>query len=55
MAFDVSALAAYLEDRDFPLVAELQVSPDLTANGATKQAGLKGTSNLHYLEKNILF
>jgi hypothetical protein len=55
MAFDVSALAAYIEDRDFPLVAELQVSPELTANGATKQAGLKGTSNLHYMETNLVF
>lgn len=55
MAFDVSALSAYIEDRDFPLVGELQVGPELTANGATKQAGLKGTSNLHYMETNVVF
>jgi len=55
MSFDVSALAAYIEDRDFPLVGELQVSPELTANGATKQVGLKGTSNLHYMDTNVVF
>ena len=55
MAFDVSALAAYIEDRDFPLVGALQVAPELTASGATLQVGLKGTSNLHYLETDVIF
>lgn len=55
MSFDVSALAAYIEDRDFPLIGELQVSPELTASGATKQVGLKGTSNLHYMETDLIF
>ena len=36
MSFNVAALAAYIEDRDFPLIGELQVSPELTAGGATK-------------------
>lgn len=55
MSFDVSALSAYIEDRDFPLIGELQVSPELTAGEATKQVGLKGTSNLHYMETDIVF
>ena len=55
MSFDVSALAAYIEDRNFPLIGELQVSPELTAGGATKQVGLKGTSNIHYLETDVIF
>jgi hypothetical protein len=55
MSFDVSALAAYIEDRDFPLIGELQVSPELTAGEATKQVGLKGTSNLHYMETDVVF
>ena len=55
MSFDVSALAAYIEDRDFPLIGELQVSPELTAADATKQVGLKGTSNIHYMETDMIF
>lgn len=55
MSFDVSALSAYIEDRDFPLIGELQVSPELTANKATKQVGLKGTSNLHYMSTDVVF
>jgi hypothetical protein len=55
MSFDVSALSAYVEDRDFPLVGSLQVAPELTANKATIQVGLKGTSNLHYLETDVVF
>lgn len=55
MAFDVSALAAYIENRDFPLIGELQVAPELTANGATPQVGLKGTSNLHFMSTDVVF
>ena len=55
MSFNVAALAAYIEDRDFPLIGELQVSPELTAGAATKQIGMKGTSNIHYLETDMIF
>lgn len=55
MSFDVSALAAYIENRDFPLIGYLQVAPELTANGATAQVGLKGTSNLHYMDTDVVF
>ena len=55
MAFDVSALAAYIEDRDFPLVGFLQVAPELTASGATPQVGLKGSSNLQYMSTDVVF
>jgi len=55
MAFDVSALAAYIEDRDFPLIGALQVAPELTASEATMQVGLKGSSNLHFMSTNVVF
>jgi|AntAceMinimDraft_17_1070374.scaffolds.fasta_scaffold09972_3 hypothetical protein len=55
MAFDVSDLAAFIEQRDFPLVGYLQVAPELTASQATIQLGLKGTSDLHYMETDVVF
>jgi hypothetical protein len=55
MAFDVSDLAAYVENRDFPLIGSLQVSPELTASGATIQTGVKGSTNIHYMETDIVF
>lgn len=55
MAYDVSALAAYIENRDFPLVAKLQFDPELRASKATIQDGVKGSSNLHFLESDVVF
>jgi len=55
MAYDVSALSAYVEDRDFPLVAELQFDPMLRASMGTIQDGIKGSSNLHFLETDVVF
>ena len=54
MAFDVSALAAYIENEDFPLIAKVQVSSN-TAALAFKQVGIKKTSNLHYLDTDVIF
>lgn len=54
MSFDVSALAAYIENQDFPLVANLQISSD-TAMLATKQTGIKGSSKLHFLSSDVTF
>lgn len=55
MAFDVSALAAYIEDQDFPLIAKLQFDPELKASRSTIQNGIKGSSNLHYLDSDVVF
>ena len=49
------ALAAYIEDRDFPLIGALQVAPELTASEATMQVGLKGSSNLHFMSTDVVF
>lgn len=54
MSFDVSALSAYIEDRDFPLVGSAQVMPEMTAGEATVVPGLKGTSNIHYMETDVV-
>lgn len=53
MALDVSALAAYVENQDFPLIAKLQVSTQ-TAALVSKQTGIKGSSNLHFLDTNVI-
>jgi hypothetical protein len=55
MSFDVSALPAYIEDRDFPLIGAIQFDPEMTAMDATVQAGVKGKSNLHFMETNVIF
>ena len=55
MSYDVSALAAYIENRDFPLVAELQFDPMLRASMGTIQDGVKGSSKLHFMETDVVF
>ena len=55
MSLDVSALNAYIEDRDFPLVGAIQFNPEMTAMMATKQAGIKGSSNLHFMSTSVTF
>jgi hypothetical protein len=54
MSFTVSGLAAYIENQDFPLVAQIQVSSN-TAALASKQTGIKGSSKLHFLASTIVF
>jgi hypothetical protein len=49
----VAGLAAYIENRDFPLVGKLQYNPELTANEVTVQLGVKGSSKLHFMETNV--
>jgi hypothetical protein len=53
MSLDVSALSAYIEDRDFPLIGEAQVAPEMTAGEVTVVPGLKGTSNIHYMDTTV--
>lgn len=55
MSFDVSALGAYIEDRDFPLIGAIQFNPEMTAMMATKQTGVKGSSNLHFMSTDVVF
>ncbi len=51
----VSALAEYIEQRDFPLVAQIQKDVTMTASEVTKQPGIKTKSDLHYLETSVNF
>ena len=53
MSLDVNALSAYIEDRDFPLIGEIQVSPEMTSGMATVVPRLKGTSNIHYMDTTV--
>ena len=54
MAFDVSALSAYIEDQDFPLIAQLQATGGL-AEVADIQTGIKSSSNLQFLSTDVIF
>ena len=54
MAFNVTALAAYIEDRDFALMSQMQAVGGLM-DIATIQVGLKGSSNLQFLDTDVVF
>ena len=54
MAFDVSTLSAYIEQMDFPLIAQMQATGGL-AEVADIQAGIKGSSNLQFLSTDVVF
>lgn len=54
MAFDVTALANYIENQDFPLIAQMQATGGL-AEVANIQTGIKGSSNLQFLDTNVTF
>ena len=54
MAFDVTALSAYIEDQDFPLVAQMQMVGGL-AERANIQTGIKGSSHLQFLSTDVVF
>jgi len=54
MAFDVTALAAYIEDQDFPLIAQMQAVGGL-AERANIQTGIKGSSHLQFLSTDVVF
>ena len=54
MAFDVSALSAYIEDQDFPLSAKMQATGGL-AEVASIQTGVKGSSDLQFLSTDVVF
>ena len=54
MAFDVTALTAYIEDQDFPLIAQVQATGGL-AEWVNIQAGIKGSSHLQFLDSDVIF
>jgi len=54
MAFDVTALSAYIENQDFPLIAQMQATGGL-AEVADIQTGIKGSSNLQFLSTDVVF
>jgi len=54
MAFDVTALANYIENMDFPLIAQMQATGGL-AEVANIQTGIKGSSNLQFLSTDVIF
>jgi hypothetical protein len=54
MAFSLGTLAAYIEDQDFPLIAQMQATGGL-AEVADIQAGIKGSSNLQFLSTDVVF
>jgi len=54
MAFSLGTLAAYIEDQDFPLIAQMQATGGL-AEVADIQTGIKGSSHLQFLSTDIVF
>lgn len=54
MAFNVAALTAYIEDQDFPLIAQMQAVGGL-AERANIQTGIKGSSHLQFLDTTVVF
>jgi len=54
MAFDVTALASYIEQMDFPLIAQMQATGGL-AEVANIQTGIKSSSNLQFLSTDVVF
>jgi len=56
MAFDVSAISAYIENEDFPIIGKIQVALDMTAGkGVTIVKAVKGDTKLHFAETDIIF
>ena len=54
MAFSLGTLSAYIEDQDFPLIAQMQASGGL-AEVADIQTGIKGSSHLQFLSTDVVF
>ena len=54
MAFSLGTLSAYIEDQDFPLIAQMQATGGL-AEVADIQTGIKGSSNLQFLSTDVIF
>jgi hypothetical protein len=55
MAFDVTAVSAYIDNEKFPLIGKMQFDPELKAARATLQDGIKHSSKLHFMETDVVF
>jgi hypothetical protein len=56
MAFDVSALTAYIENGDFPIIGKIQVALDMTSGtGVEIVKAVKGDTKLHFAETDVIF
>jgi hypothetical protein len=54
MGFELGTLAAYIEDQDFPLIAQMQATGGL-AEVADIQTGIKSSSHLQFLSTDVVF
>jgi hypothetical protein len=54
MGFQLGTLAAYIEDQDFPLIAQMQATGGL-AEVADIQTGIKSSSHLQFLATDVIF
>jgi len=54
MAFDVTALAAYVEQEDFALMSQMQATGGMQ-DIARIQVGIKGSSALQFLNTDVVF
>ena len=54
MAFSLGTLSAYIEDQDFPLIAQMQATGGL-AEVVDIQTGIKSSSHLQYLSTDVIF
>ena len=54
MAFSLGTLSAYIEDQDFPLIAQMQATGGL-AEVVDIQTGIKSSSHLQYLSTDCIF
>ena len=54
MAFDVTALSAYVEQEDFALMSQMQATGGMQ-DIARIQVGIKGSSALQFLNTDVVF
>ena len=54
MGFELGTLSAYIEDQDFPLIAQMQATGGL-AEVVDIQTGIKSSSHLQYLSTDVIF
>jgi hypothetical protein len=56
MAFDLTGLTAYVEDMDYPLIAQAQASGGVAQiQGVNIQTGIKGSSNIQLFSTDLVF
>jgi len=55
MAFDLATITAYIENSQFPLIGAIQLDPKMTASMVTVQAGVKGSTKMHFLDTDVIW